>query len=79
MGHDEHPVSLDDLVRTGYLGRAARDYFSKDGLLIHQRTGGDFLLYSRGLDFDDDGGTPSRWGQGEKGGDQVFWPVTEPE
>ncbi|MGB2866290.1 MAG: hypothetical protein WBC05_23375 [Sedimentisphaerales bacterium] len=27
--------------------------------------------------FTDDGGTPSKWGEGEKGGDQVFWPVHE--
>jgi len=33
------------------------------------------LLYSLGADFDDDGGKPSKWGEGEKGGDQVFWPL----
>jgi len=47
------------------------------GPLIYRRTGDDFILYSFGADFDDDGGTPSKWGQSEKGGDQVFWPVQE--
>lgn len=77
--HGEHPASLDDLVRTGYLSRVSRDSFSKDNSLIHKRTAGDFLLYSHGLDFGDGGGTPHRRGHGEKGGDQVFWPVTDPE
>jgi hypothetical protein len=67
------------LVGAGYLDRVPRDYFSKDSSLIYKRTNDSFLLHSRGLDFDDDGGTPSRWGQGEKGGDQVFWPVTDEE
>mgnify|MGYP001080206684 CR=1 FL=1 len=30
-----------------------------------------------GLDFDDDGGTRSTWGNPPEGGDQVFWPVQE--
>jgi len=44
---------------------------------IFRRSDDDFILYSFGADFDDDGGTPSKWGYGEKGGDQVFWPVQE--
>jgi hypothetical protein len=44
--------------------------------LAYKQIGDDFILYSFGADFDDDGGTPSKWGEGEKGGDQVFWPVS---
>jgi hypothetical protein len=74
-GH--YPESLEELVRTAYLDHLPRDYYSKGDSLIYRRTDGDFLLYSRGLDFEDNGGKPSRWGQGPQGGDQVFWPVTE--
>ena len=28
---------------------------------------------------DDDGGMSSKWGEGEQGGDQVFWPVMRVE
>jgi hypothetical protein len=34
-------------------------------------------LYSYGEDFDDDGGKHSKWGVGDEGGDQVFWPVEQ--
>jgi hypothetical protein len=74
MEHDEYPDSLTDLVETGFLRRVPEDAYS-NGPLVYKRMTGGFLLYSRGLDFDDDDGTPSQWGQGEQGGDQVFWPV----
>jgi hypothetical protein len=47
--------------------------------LIYRCIGDDFTLYSLGADFKDDGGTPSKWGEGEQGGDQVFWPVERPK
>lgn len=71
---DEYPDSLTQLVEARFLRRVPQDPYST-GPLIYRRMEGGFRLYSCGLDFDDDGGTPSQWGQGEQGGDQVFWPV----
>jgi hypothetical protein len=68
------PGSLNELVSAGCLDAVPMDPFG-DGPLVYRQQGGDFVLYSRGLDFDDDGGVPSYWGKGDKGGDQVFWPV----
>ncbi|MEN6336044.1 MAG: CPBP family intramembrane glutamic endopeptidase, partial [Phycisphaerales bacterium] len=70
----EYPESLAQLVEAGLLRRAPRDPYS-DGPLIYKRGEGVFQLYSRGVDFDDDGGVPSHWGDGPDGGDQVFWPI----
>ena len=70
------PDTLLELVDAGYLKGIPEDSFY-NGPLIYRCTDDDFILYSFGADFDDDGGTPSKWGYGEKGGDQVFWPVQE--
>jgi len=70
----EYPESLAQLVEAGLLRRVPRDPYS-DGPLIYKRGEGVFQLYSRGVDFDDDGGVPSHWGDGPDGGDQVFWPI----
>ncbi|MGB2806104.1 MAG: hypothetical protein WBC22_00050 [Sedimentisphaerales bacterium] len=72
------PESLDQLVSTGYLKQLPMDPYS-DGPLVYRRQGSDFILYSLGADFDDDGGVHSKWGGGEQGGDQVFWPVQKQE
>lgn len=72
----EFPESLELLVGEGYLKKIPRDPFSS-GALIYKRTTDRFLLYSCGADFDDDGGMPSKWGEGKQGGDQVFWAVQE--
>ncbi len=72
--HGEYPESLSQLAGAGLLRKTPQDPYSDD-VLIYKRVDGGFLLYSRGLDFDDDGGVPSRWGDGPDGGDQVFWPV----
>jgi len=69
------PESLDRLVANGYLKRLPVDPFSGNPL-VYKQIGDDFILYSFGEDFDDDGGTPSEWGKGEQGGDQVFWPIS---
>ena len=69
------PENLGQLVAAGYLKELPMDPFS-DGPLVYKRTGDDFTLYSFGADFDDDNAAPSKWGEGEKGGDQVFWPVS---
>ena len=68
------PETLLELIDAGYLKEVPTDSFSANPLSYCQ-TGDDFILYSFGADFDDDGGTPSKWGEGEQGGDQVFWPV----
>jgi tetratricopeptide (TPR) repeat protein len=68
------PENLDQLVAAGCLRELPMDPYS-DGPLVYRRIDDDFILYSLGVDFDDDGGTPSKWGEGEQGGDQVFWPV----
>ncbi|NIP27005.1 MAG: hypothetical protein GWN67_22035 [Phycisphaerae bacterium] len=71
---EQFPESLDQLVSAGYLKQLPMDPYS-DGPLVYRRQGSDFILYSLGADFDDDGGVHSRWGDWYKGGDQVFWPV----
>jgi hypothetical protein len=68
------PSSLETLVSQHYLKTLPQDSYSS-GSLVYKRTDNGFLLYSLGADFDDDGATPSEWGDGEKGGDQLFWPV----
>jgi membrane protease YdiL (CAAX protease family) len=74
----EWPESLEQLVEAGYLEHVPLDCYS-NGPLIYKRTADGFLLYSLGADFDDDGGTPSKWGEGRLGGDQVFGPVRDGE
>ncbi|UCG47850.1 MAG: M50 family metallopeptidase [Phycisphaerales bacterium] len=68
------PSELKMLARQGYLKELPIDPYSGRPL-VYRRSGDDFILYSFGADFDDDGGRPSYWGEGEKGGDQVFWPL----
>jgi len=68
------PESLDQLLSAGYLKELPMDPYS-DGHLVYRLQGRDFTLYSLGVDFDDDGGMHSRWGDSYQGGDQVFWPV----
>jgi membrane protease YdiL (CAAX protease family) len=71
------PSDIQILVDEGYLEKLPQDSFS-EGPLMYKQIADDFLLYSYGVDLDDDGGMPSNyWGYGEKGGDQVFWPVQE--
>ena len=73
----EYPIDLEQLVEAKYISALPLDPFS-DQPLVYRKTGDDFILYSVGLDFDDDGGV-----QGEKlwaeEGDAVFWPVAEPD
>lgn len=71
-----YPEDLLELVSHDYLKDVPEDVY-RDGSLTYRRTSEDFTLYSFGADFDDDGGMPSKWGEGEKGGDQVFWPVEQ--
>jgi len=68
------PDDLETLVSAGYLSRLPMDPYS-DTPLSYKRTDGDFTLYSVALNFRDNGGKPSNWGQDVVDGDQVFWPI----
>jgi hypothetical protein len=68
------PQKVNELVSTGYLKSLPMDPYSNKPL-VYKKAKDDFMLYSLGADFDDDGGMSSKWGEGEQGGDQVFWPI----
>jgi hypothetical protein len=70
----QYPDNFSQLIAAGYIKNIPIDPYS-DNPMVYKTIGEDFMLYSFGSDFDDDGGTPSKWGEGKKGGDQVFWPV----
>ena len=70
----QFPASLTELISADYLKELPIDPYSGKPL-AYKRTENNFMLYSFGADFDDDGGVRSKWGEGEQGGDQVFWPV----
>ena len=74
----QFPESLDQLVSAGYLKQLPIDSYS-DGPLVYRQQGSDFMLYSFGADFDDDGGVHGKWGKYSSGGDRVFWPVQKQE
>jgi competence protein ComGC len=76
----EYPANLDELVEEGFLKELPMDPYS-DKSIIYKKTEEDFVLYSIGRNFKDDGGqifeengNVHEWGQRE-GGDAVFWPV----
>ena len=71
-----YPANLSELVSAGYIKELPKDPFS-DKPLVYKQTRQGFTLYSFGADFDDDGGLHSKWGSGEEGGDQVFWPLEQ--
>jgi hypothetical protein len=79
------PDSLTELKSAGLISAVPMDPFS-DGPLVYRKEGESFILYSRGCDFEDDGGKAfanDPWGEnvgGKNGpggpdGDRVFWPV----
>ena len=70
------PNSLEELVAAGCLREVPMDPYSGKSL-AYRVIGDDFTLYSVGRDFTDDGGVHSKWGRGQDGGDQVFWPVRD--
>ncbi|MCP4711278.1 MAG: hypothetical protein GY869_21875 [Planctomycetes bacterium] len=72
-----YPEALAELVEGGYLGELADDPYGP-GVLSYRREGDDFVLYSWGADFDDDGGMGDLdWGEDASGGDYVFWPIRD--
>ncbi len=68
------PQSLQQLVDVGYLRAVPMDPYS-DGPLVYRAAEDDFLLYSVGEDFTDNGGTPLSDRNSETDGyDDIFWP-----
>jgi len=71
----EYPEKLEELVEAGYLKELPDDPYS-DGPLRYERRQDDFVLYSVGGNFEDDGGTrnpeDALW---EGSGDRIFWPI----
>jgi hypothetical protein len=75
-----YPAGLDELVEVGYISQLPRDFYS-DGSMGYKITEGGFVLYSVGLNFEDNGGRmgtnpyngkPRQWADE---GDAVFWPI----
>jgi len=69
------PDELEQLVQAGYLDSLTIDPYS-DAPFVYRKMGSDFLLYSLGRDFDDDGGIRSS-SENYLEGDDVFWPVED--
>jgi competence protein ComGC len=77
----EYPATLDELIKAGYLIELPIDPYS-DKSLIYKKTADNFVLYSIGRNFKDDGGKVfiedeniHEWGTSNDEGDAVFWPV----
>jgi hypothetical protein len=79
------PDSLAELKSAGLIPAVPMDPYG-DGPLVYRKEGESFTLYSRGCDFEDDGGKAfanDPWGEnaankngpGGPDGDRVFWPV----
>jgi hypothetical protein len=79
----EFPESLVALVNAGYLKNMPIDPFSNNPL-AYKQIDDDFILYSYGTNYIDDGGQmgtgfqgrPKNWAEN---GDSVFWPVYKAE
>ncbi len=76
METDEFPWDLNELVTRNYIRAVPRDPFSGSPL-VYEKIGRDFVLYSLGADFDDDGGVSRRRDSSDADGDDVFWPTTD--
>ena len=77
---NQYPANLNELVKAGFLDELPMDSFS-DKPLVYKKTDGDFILYSVGFNFTDDGGEHGKDRSGNirtwsDNGDTVFWPVT---
>ncbi|MCK5225214.1 MAG: hypothetical protein KAQ89_00700 [Planctomycetes bacterium] len=75
----DYPENLEQLVKSGYLKELPIDPWSEEPL-IYKKTEDDFMLYSVGLNFIDDGGEVFRNKKGKvrqwaDEGDAVFLPV----
>jgi hypothetical protein len=74
-----YPNDLQQLITAGYLKQLPMDPFS-DKPLSYKKTEDNFILYSVGPNFTDEGGEYSRDSKGRiknwlDNGDTVFWPV----
>jgi hypothetical protein len=84
LENKEYPASLNELIAKDYLKELPMDPFS-DRPLTYKKMADDFILYSLGFDFTDDGGQIGKDSRGEPrrlwadNGDSVFWPLTEAE
>jgi len=77
------PENLQELITTGYLKKLPADPYS-DKPLVYKKTDDNFILYSVGPNFTDDGGEPGKDSYGRvrkwrKNGDTVFWPLPKPQ
>jgi hypothetical protein len=78
-----YPEKLQELITNGYLKELPMDPYS-DRSLAYKKTDTDFILYSVGPNFKDDGGELGKDSDGRvrkwrKNGDTVFWPVPKPQ
>jgi len=74
-----YPELLEELLTSQHLKQLPDDPYS-DGVLRYERRGDDFILYSVGADFEDDGGKENpenKWGDSEGDCDRIFWPVED--
>jgi len=76
-----YPQNLNQLVTDGYLKQLPIDSFA-DKPLSYRKTEDNFILYSVGPNFTDEGGVYSRDSKGRiknwlDNGDTVFWPLPE--
>jgi hypothetical protein len=74
-----YPTTLEELKQAGYLDALPADPYG-DKPLAYRVAKGNFVLYSLGPDFQDDGGESGRGQDGRPktwaaSGDTVFWPV----
>ncbi|MCE5341424.1 MAG: hypothetical protein LLF92_09920 [Planctomycetaceae bacterium] len=73
------PEKIEELIDKGFIDSLPMDPYS-DKSLVYKKAGDDFILYSIGANFKDDGGVHSEyWGANQEGGDYVFWPVQNNE
>jgi hypothetical protein len=77
-----YPKGLDELFEGGYISQLPRDFYS-NGPMGYKITDDGFMLYSVGLNFEDNGGRmgtnsfngkPHKWADN---GDLILWPVGE--
>ena len=76
-----YPTDLDELVEAGYLKKLPLDPYSKEPL-VYKRTDDDFILYSVGPNFMNDGGISGKGISGKSkqwtdSYDTVFWPLPD--